>query len=161
MMSVTQESVKLAFCMQIPRVCRSQGKFTYIFCNKLPFWRPFCLHSYFFFFNLLEAKCLQLDSNFIAYNLREKVGLRHFSLSDNVFTYNWPLSWTPSWIYRNAQWCQSGITRIFQRQCMHYQNQQRKKFKIKFQVLLKFAQILPDYYVASLLFHLTMDHVLC
>ena len=28
---------------------------------------------------------------------------------------------------------------------MHYQNQQRKKFKIKFQVLLKFAQILPDY----------------
>ena len=29
---------------------------------------------------------------------------------------------------------------------MHYQNQQRKKkFKIKFQVLLKFARILPDY----------------
>ena len=28
---------------------------------------------------------------------------------------------------------------------MHYQNQQKKKFKIKFQVLLKFAQILPDY----------------
>ena len=27
---------------------------------------------------------------------------------------------------------------------MHYQNQQRKKFKIKFQVLLKFAQILLD-----------------
>ena len=29
--------------------------------------------------------------------------------------------------------------------CMHYQNQQRKKFKIKFQASLKFAQILPDY----------------
>ena len=28
---------------------------------------------------------------------------------------------------------------------MHYQNQQRKKFKIKFQVFLKFAQILLDY----------------
>ena len=28
---------------------------------------------------------------------------------------------------------------------MHYPNQQRKKFKIKFQVLLKFARILPDY----------------
>ena len=28
---------------------------------------------------------------------------------------------------------------------MHYQNQQRKKFKIKFQVLIKFAKILPDY----------------
>ena len=69
MMSVTQESVKLAFCMQIPGVCLSQGKFTYNFCNKLPFWRPFCLQSYFFFI-LLEAKCHQLDSNFIAYNLR-------------------------------------------------------------------------------------------
>jgi len=28
---------------------------------------------------------------------------------------------------------------------MHYKNQQRKKFKIKFQVLPEFAQILPDY----------------
>ena len=28
---------------------------------------------------------------------------------------------------------------------MHYQNQLRKKIKIKFQVLLKFAQILLDY----------------
>jgi len=37
------------------------------------------------------------------------------------------ISWTPSLIYRNAQWCQSGITQIFQGQCMHYKNQQRKK----------------------------------
>ena len=41
------------------------------------------MNSYLF---LLEAKCLQLDSNFIANNLRlkdgfEKMGLRHFSLS--------------------------------------------------------------------------------
>ena len=27
---------------------------------------------------------------------------------------------------------------------MHYQNQQRKKFKIKFQLLLILVQILPD-----------------
>ena len=95
----------------------------------------------------LQAKCLQSDSNFIANNLRKKVSLRHFSISHNIYTYNWTPSWTPSWIYRNAQWCQSGITRIFQGQCMHYQNQQRKKFKIKFKVLLKFTQILPDYNV--------------
>ena len=62
MMSVTQESVKLAFCMQIAGVYRSKGNFSYVFCNQL----PFCLHSYFFFI-LLEAKCLQLDSNFMAY----------------------------------------------------------------------------------------------
>ena len=103
MMSVTQESVNLAFFMQIAGVYWSQGNFSDIFCNQLIFWRPFCLHSYFIFFILLEAKCLQLDSNFIAYNLRKKMGLRHFSISYIVFTYNWPPSWTPSWIYRNAQ----------------------------------------------------------
>ena len=32
----------------------------------------------FIFFNLLEAKCLQLDSNFIAYNLRKKNGFETF-----------------------------------------------------------------------------------
>ena len=36
---------------------------------------------------------------------------------------------------------------------MHYQNQQRKKFKIKFQALLKFAQILLDkFHVFNLLY---------
>ena len=77
MMSVTQESVKLAFFMQIAGVYWSQGNFSDIFCNQLTFWRPFCLHSYFFFI-LLEAKCLQLDSNFIAYNLRKKNGFETF-----------------------------------------------------------------------------------
>ena len=35
MMSVTQESVKSAFYMLIPGVCRSQGKISDIICNKL------------------------------------------------------------------------------------------------------------------------------
>ena len=74
MISVPQETVQSAFCMQIPGVCQSQGKFCYIFYNNLPFWWPFCLHSYFIFIFLLEAKWLQLYSNFIANNLREKMG---------------------------------------------------------------------------------------
>ena len=41
---------------------------------------------------------------------------------------------------QEEQFCE--ITRIFQGQYMRYQNLQRKKFKIKFLVLLKFAQIL-------------------
>ena len=102
MMSVTQESVKLAFSCKSLEFTGLREIFLIFFCNQLTFWRPFCLHSYFFFI-LLEAKCLQLDFNFIAYNLRKKMGLRHFSISYNVFTYNWPPSWTPSWIYRNAQ----------------------------------------------------------
>ena len=71
MMSVTQESVKLAFCMQIAGVYRSQGKFTYIFVINCNFGSHFACILILFFI-LLEAKCLQLDSNFIAYNLREK-----------------------------------------------------------------------------------------
>ena len=67
--------------------------FLLFFCNKLPFWRPFCLNSYFIFIVVLGAKCLKLDSNVIANNLREKMGLRHFSISHNFFlTYNWPPS---------------------------------------------------------------------
>ena len=116
------------------------------FCNKMPFWRPFSMNFYFIVFILLEAKCLHLDSNFIVNNLREKDGFEtFFNITHNVFTYNWPPSRMPSWINRNTQLCQSGITRILQGQCIHYQNQQRKKFKIEFQVRLKFARILPDY----------------
>ena len=49
MISVIQESVKFEFCMQIPGVYWSQGIFSYIFCNKLPTWQLYCLHSYFIF----------------------------------------------------------------------------------------------------------------
>ena len=62
--------------MQIPGVCQSQGRFSHILCNKLPFWRPSYPHSYFIFI-WLHAKCLQSDSNFIANNLRKKMSLRH------------------------------------------------------------------------------------
>ena len=77
MMYVTQESVKSAFCMQIPGVCQSQGKFLY-FCKKTAIWRPFWPHSYFIFIFLLEANCLQLDSNLIAINFRERNEFKRF-----------------------------------------------------------------------------------
>jgi len=53
-------------------------------------------------------------------NLKLSFDITQFS------TDNWLPSWTPSWIYRNAQWCQSGITQIFHGQYMHYKNQQKK-----------------------------------
>ena len=84
MMSVSQESVKSAFYMQIPGVCWSQGKFSYIFCNKLPFWRSFCLNSYFIFIFLLRAKYIQLDSNVIANNIREN-GFETFFSYHKIF----------------------------------------------------------------------------
>ena len=61
------------------------------------------MHFYFYIFILFKTKCLQLDSKFIANNLREKDGFETFFISQNVFTYNWPPSWMPSWINRNAQ----------------------------------------------------------
>ena len=50
----------------------SEKNFLYFF-NKLPFCGHFSAFS-FYFFILLEGKCLQLDSNFIDYNLRKKLG---------------------------------------------------------------------------------------
>ena len=45
MMSVTQESVKSAFCIHIPGVCQSQGKFSYIYTpRKLCLWWVYCFH---------------------------------------------------------------------------------------------------------------------
>ena len=58
--------------MQIPGVCRPSENFLIFFWNKLPFGRPFCLNSFFIFRFLLWAKCIQLDSNAIANNLRKK-----------------------------------------------------------------------------------------
>ena len=64
----------------------ASGKTFFHFCNKVPFWRPFCLHSYFIFIFLLEAKCLQLDSNFIVNNLREKYGFETFFHGTQFFS---------------------------------------------------------------------------
>ena len=87
MMSVIQESVKLAFCMQIPGVFLVSGKIFLYFFNKLPSWRHL-VRILILYFIWLQAKCPQLDSNFIADSLRKKKGLRHFSISHNFFTYN-------------------------------------------------------------------------
>ena len=54
MMSVTQESVKNQhFTCKSEEFAGPKGKFSHIVCNKLPFWRPFCLNSYFIFIFLL------------------------------------------------------------------------------------------------------------
>ena len=72
MMSVTEESVKSAFRMQFPGVCQSQGIFICIFVINCHFGGHFVCILIFFFIFLLVAKFLQLDSNIIAINLREK-----------------------------------------------------------------------------------------
>ena len=101
----------------------------------------------------LLAKCLQLDSNFIAYNLRKKMGLRHHFPYHTIFSlligfhlgrhlgYNKMLN--------NARVASLGFFKV--NVCTTRINKE-KNFKIKFQVLLKFAQILLDY-IFMLLFY--------
>ena len=49
--AVTQESVKSAFCMQIPGVCQSEGKFSYIFVINCHFGGHFvCIVILFYIF---------------------------------------------------------------------------------------------------------------
>ena len=69
---------KISILHTIPWSLPVSGKMFLHFCNKLPFWRQFSLPSYFIFIFLLEAKCLQLDSNFISINLKKKNGFETF-----------------------------------------------------------------------------------
>ena len=84
MISVTQKSENKHLAFKSLEFAGLREDFL-IFFNKLPFLRPFCLPSHFIRYILLEAKCLLLDSNFIAYNLRGRIGLRHFFTYRTIF----------------------------------------------------------------------------
>ena len=45
---------------------------------------------------------------------KNEMGLRNISISHNGFTYNWPPCWTPSWIYRNAQYDATVHNQLYQ-----------------------------------------------
>ena len=85
MMSVTQGSVKSAFCMQNLGVCQSQGKFSYSFVINCHFGGQFGRILILFFISLLEANCLQLDSNLIAINLRKRNRFKTFFRYHTIF----------------------------------------------------------------------------
>ena len=130
----------------------SRKMFVY-FCNKLPFWRPFCLYSYFIFVFLLVAKCLQLESNFIAINLRGKNGFETVFYITHFFSLIIGLHLGRHLGYiemlNDARVASLGF---FKDNICTTRINKEKKFKIKFQVLLKFAQILLDYINLTWLF---------
>ena len=143
--------------MQIPGVCRSQGIFLIYFCNKLPFWQPFCLHSYFIY--LLEAKCLQLDSNVIANNLWKKNWFETFFHFIQCFHFIIGLHLGRHVGYiemlNDARVASLGF---FKGNLCTTRINKEKTFKMKFQVLLKFAQILLDYSCTSTYMPVPLDH---
>ena len=101
---------------------------------------------FFFFIFLLEAKCPQLESNFIANNLRIKMGLRYFFPYHTIFSLIIGLHLGRHLGYiemlNDARVASLGL---FKGNICTTRINKEKKFKIKFQVLLKFAQILLDY----------------
>ena len=72
------------------------------------------------------------------------MGLRHFSISHTFFTYNWPPSWRHLGYIEMLKDARVASLGIFKDNICATRVNTEKKFKIKFQVLLKFAQILLD-----------------
>ena len=93
-----------------------------------------------------KLKCLQLDSNFIAINLRKKLGLRYFFPYHQIFSpiIGLHLRRHLGYIEKVNDARVASLGFLKDNVCTTRINNE-KKFKIKFQVLLKFAQILPDY----------------
>ena len=126
----------------IPRICWSQGTFC---LYKLPSWRPSCPHSYFICI-WSQAKCLLLDSNFIANNLRKKMRFYTFlSITHNVFTYNCLHLGRHLGYIEMLYGARVTSLRFYKNNVCTIRINREKKFKIKFQVLLKFPKILLDY----------------
>ena len=73
LISVFQESVNYAFTCKSLEFVSLREDFLIFFIINCYLGRILIL-----IFIWLQAKCLHLDSNFIANNLRKKMGLRHF-----------------------------------------------------------------------------------
>ena len=141
-MFVTQESVKTALWMQIPGVCRSQGTFSYFFVINGQVGGHFaCIFILF----LLEAKCLILDSNLIAHTLRKKTLIWDIFPKHTLFALIIDLHLGRHLGYiemlNDARVASLGF---FKDNICTTRINKEKMFKIKFQVLLKFAKILLD-----------------
>ena len=142
-MSVIQESVNLALCHANPWSLPVSVKNFLYFCNKYAILAAILSAFLFYFFIWLQANCLQLDSIFIANNIRKKMNLRHFNISHNVSLI------IGLYVGRHlgniemlndARMASLG----FYKDNVCTTRIDKKKFKIKFQILLKFAQIPPD-----------------
>ena len=131
--------------MHIPGVCQSLGRFSHIFVINCHLGGHL-VRILILFFIRLQAKCLQSDSNFITNNLRKKMSLRHFFPYHPIFTLIIGLHLGRRLGYiemlNDARVASLGF---FKDKVCTTRINKEKKFKIKFQVLLKFTQILPDY----------------
>ena len=131
--------------MQIPGFLPVSGKiFSYFFVINYHLGGHL-VRILILFFIWLQAKCLQSDFNFRANNLRKRMSLRHFfSISHYSFTIiGLHLGRHLGYIemLNDARVASLGF---FKDNVCTTKINKEKKFKIKFQVLLKFAQILPD-----------------
>ena len=133
------------FCMQIPGAYQSQGRFL-IFCIINCHLGGHLVRIPFLVFIWLQTRCLQLDSNFIAYNLRKKNAFETSFLYHTFFSLiiGFHLGRHLGYI-EMLNYARVASLGFFKYIVCTTRINKEKNFKIKFQVPLKFAQILPDY----------------
>ena len=129
--------------MQILEAYQSQGRFSYIFCHKLPSWRPSCPHSFptfYFATSLVSTIRFQLHS----IQLKKENGFETYFLCHTIFSLiiGFHLGRHLGYIEMLND-ARVASLRFFKDNVCTTRIKKEKNFKIKFQVLLKFVQILP------------------
>ena len=134
--------------MQILEAYQSQGRFSYIFCYKLPSWLPSCPHSFPTFY-LVTSKVSTISFQLHSIQFKNKNGFGTYLPYHTIFSFitGFHLERHLGYIemLNNVRVASLGF---FKDNVCTTRNNKEKKFKIKFQVLLKFAEILPNYCVS-------------
>ena len=128
--------------MQILGAYQSQGRFSYIFCYKLPSWPPSCPDSFPTFY-LVASKVSTIRFQLHTIQFKKENGFETYFLYHTIFSViiGFHLGRHLGYIEMLND---ARVGFVKDKVCTTRINKE-KYFKIKFQVLLKFAQILPDY----------------
>ena len=133
--------------MQIPRAYQSHRRFSYIFGYKLPSWRPSCQHSFpTFYWVTSQVSTIRFQLHSIQF--KKENGFETHFLYHTIFSLIIDFHLGRHFGYiemlNGARVASLGF---FKYNVSTTRINKEKKLQIKFQVLLKFAQILPDYIV--------------
>ena len=131
--------------MKILGAYQSQGRFSYIFCYKRPSWRPSCPHSFPTFY-LVTSEVSSIRFQLHSIQFKKENGFETYFPYHTIFSLiiGFHLGRHLGYIktLNDARVASLGF---FKDNVCTTRINKEKNFKIKFQVLLKFAQVLPDY----------------
>ena len=123
--------------------------FSFIFCYKLPSWRPSCPHSFTSFY-LVTSKVSTTRLQLHSIQFKKENGFETYFPYHTIFSLiiGFHLGRHLEYIemLNDARVASLGL---FKDNVCTTRINKEKKFKIKFQVLLKFTQIPPDYHACK------------